>query len=83
MYNYYLTRKNIISIKISTLTCKFSNPAVINHVKVYIVQMEYMAHTISYITMIATRESGGRDIPLQVKTLKKSSEKDNWVDNSD
>ena len=36
MYNYYLTRKNIISIKISTLTCKFSNPAVINHVKVYI-----------------------------------------------
>ena len=62
MYNYYLTRKNIISIKISILTCKFSNPAVINHVKVYIVQMECTAHTISYIIMIATRESAGRDI---------------------
>ena len=37
MYNYYLTRKNIISIKISTFT-------------------------VSYIIMIATRESGGRDI---------------------
>ena len=34
VHNYYLTRKNIISIKISTLTRKFSNPAVINHVKV-------------------------------------------------
>ena len=40
VFNYYLTRKNIISIKISTLICKFSNPAVINHVNVYIVQME-------------------------------------------
>ena len=40
MYNYYLTRKNISSIIISTLTCKFSNAAVINHVMVYIVQTE-------------------------------------------
>ena len=36
VYKYYLTRKNKISIKISTLTCKFSNPAVINHVKVWL-----------------------------------------------
>ena len=34
----------------------------INHVKVYIVQMERIAHTISYIIMIATREGGERDI---------------------
>ena len=61
MYNY-LTRENIISIKISTLTCEFLNPAVINHVKVYIVQMECIVHTVLYIIMIATRESGGRDI---------------------
>ena len=62
MYNYYLTRKNIISIKIRVLTCRFLNPAVINHVKLYIVQMECLAQTISYIIMIATCESGGRDI---------------------
>ena len=33
MYSYYLTRKkkkkNIIRIKVNTLTCKFSNPSVI------------------------------------------------------
>ena len=62
MYNYYLTRKNIINIKINTLTCKFINPAVINHVKVYIVQMGFIAYTVSCIIMIATRESGGRDV---------------------
>ena len=33
-----------------------------NHVKVYIVQMECIAHTVSYIIMIATRESGELDI---------------------
>ena len=60
VYNYYLTRKNIISIKISTLTCKFSNPAVMRHVKVYIVQMECIAHAVSYIIMID--ESRGCDI---------------------
>ena len=54
MYNYYLTRKNTISVKISTLTYHIPNPAVINHVKVYIVQMECIAHKISCIIMIAT-----------------------------
>ena len=34
---YYLTRKNVIIIKISTFPCKFSNQAMINHVKVYII----------------------------------------------
>ena len=53
------TRKNIISIKISTLTCKFSNLAVIIHVEVYIVQLECIANTILHIIMIATCESGG------------------------
>ena len=62
MYNYYLTRKNMINIKSSTLTCKFSNPAVIIHVKVYIVQMGCITYTISYIIMIAIRESLVRDI---------------------
>ena len=69
MSSSYLTRRNVISIEITSLTCKFLIPSVIIRVRIYIIQMPVIQYDMIQIVTCSAGNANCNSLSLQVEIL--------------